>query len=295
MRLTFATRVAVPAAVIGGLLGQSMPAQSTPAVGAQENGAHLFAHETFGGNGRTCATCHRPEDRFSTTPASAQARFAADPADPLFQPADSDDGKGNRYTRLLTHATIRVEIPLKCPNIWLEDDPTATSVVLERGIPELLDTPALDPTLMSDGRAPNLEQQALAAIRDHLRPSGQPAAKHVEHIAQFELTDAFFSSPMLRDFANGVRRPSFPPATRHREIRGRKHFLPDGLCGRCHSGPMLNTTTAASFVGPGQRFNNIRTGELVPGQQIAPIRKWHVINFDGTTGCTRCLPIPAGC
>ena len=252
-------------------------------VGPRQDGARLFEMETFGGNGRTCSTCHRPEDGFSTTPASAQKRFAADPKDPLFRPPDSDDGVGNQYTRLLAHATIRVEIPLKCPNIWLEDDPTAKSVVLNRGIPELLNTPALDPTLMSDGRLANLDQQALAAIHDHVDPTVEPDAKDLQRIAQYESSDQFFSSNALRDFAHGGPAPELPPGKTAEEIRGRLHYLPDGLCGRCHSGPMLNTTTATSPVlGPGKRFNNTRTGELVPDQIINPFQRWHVIQADGT-------------
>src|SRR5262249_1996620 len=112
---------------------------------ATADGERLFERETFGGNGRTCGTCHRPQDGFSTTPASAQARLAADPADPLVRPIDSDDGVGRQYARLLTHATVRVKVPLKCRNIWPEADPKASSIVVNRGIPGLLDMPALDP------------------------------------------------------------------------------------------------------------------------------------------------------
>lgn len=44
-------------------------------------GRTLFFEETFGGNGRTCGTCHREEDNFAITP-----RFIATlpPDDPLF-------------------------------------------------------------------------------------------------------------------------------------------------------------------------------------------------------------------
>src|SRR5262245_6494856 len=84
-------------------------AYQQPAAGtsrmATDQGERWFGAEKFGGNGRTCTTCHRPQDGFSTTPASAQARFAADPTDPLFRPLDSDDGKGRDFTRLLTQAT----------------------------------------------------------------------------------------------------------------------------------------------------------------------------------------------
>ena len=32
-------------------------------------GEDIFFNETFGGNGRTCVTCHRPEDNWRITPA----------------------------------------------------------------------------------------------------------------------------------------------------------------------------------------------------------------------------------
>lgn len=47
----------------------------------EEIGEQIFLNETFSGNGRTCATCHRPTDNFGLTPS-----FIAtlDPSDPLF-------------------------------------------------------------------------------------------------------------------------------------------------------------------------------------------------------------------
>jgi mono/diheme cytochrome c family protein len=46
-----------------------------------ERGREIFFNETFAGNGRTCATCHRAEDNFGLSP-----RFIATlpPEDPLF-------------------------------------------------------------------------------------------------------------------------------------------------------------------------------------------------------------------
>jgi cytochrome c peroxidase len=255
---------------------------SVRAVELARNGEQLFDKETFGGDGRTCATCHRPEDGFSTTPASAQARFAADPNDPLFRPSDSDDGVGRQYTRLLAHATTRVRIPLTCRNIWLEDDPKAASIVVNRGIPGLLDTPALDPMLMSDGRAASLEEQASDAIHDHAETREVASPDALRQIATFEIGDRFFSSDVFRRFARRGPAPELPAGNTDQEKRGRVHFLPTGACGRCHSGPMLNTTSSTAVIGAGHRFANVRAGELVPSQRINPFVKWHLINNDGT-------------
>src|ERR1044072_9634094 len=54
------------------------------------NGKPLFDHETFGGNGRTCLTCHG-RDTGTISPEEVQARFADDPNDPLFVHDGSDD------------------------------------------------------------------------------------------------------------------------------------------------------------------------------------------------------------
>jgi len=44
-----------------------------------KRGAYLFAHETFGGNGRTCSTCHRLERNFTLDPAFIATLPASDP------------------------------------------------------------------------------------------------------------------------------------------------------------------------------------------------------------------------
>ncbi|MGQ0593656.1 MAG: hypothetical protein ACT4QB_13705 [Gammaproteobacteria bacterium] len=129
------------------------------------SGRRLFERETFGGNGRTCLTCHGRETG-TVSPADAQERFLADPADPLFRGDGSDDGKGNGVTRMLADATVLMNIPL-APNVSLAHDPKARTVVLPRGIPTMLNTPALDPVLMYDGRQPDLLSQALGALVDH--------------------------------------------------------------------------------------------------------------------------------
>jgi len=128
----------------------SPPQQSS--VGVRMDGKRLFEREIFGGNGRTCLTCHSLETG-TVSPADALKRFEASPTDPLFLHDGSDDGQGNGVSRILKDATILIEIPLP-PNVTLKDDPTARSVTLRRGIPTTLNTPALDPVLMLDGRAP---------------------------------------------------------------------------------------------------------------------------------------------
>lgn len=47
--------------------------------GLVEEGERLFTQETFGGNGRTCATCHRPENNFTIDPAFIETLPDYDP------------------------------------------------------------------------------------------------------------------------------------------------------------------------------------------------------------------------
>src|SRR5262245_16850266 len=49
----------------------------------RKDGQQLFERETFGGNGRTCVTCHSRKTG-TVSPRDAQARFQANPNDPLF-------------------------------------------------------------------------------------------------------------------------------------------------------------------------------------------------------------------
>jgi len=239
-------------------------------------GKRLFQLDTFGGNGRTCQTCHS-EATGTVSPQDAQQRFAKDPSDPLFLHDGSDDGLGHGTSRMRTDATILMTIQM-ADNVHLVDDPSARTVVLRRGIPTTLNTPALDPVLMLDGRQPSLERQATAAIDQHAHGT-IPAVDKLQAIAAFQKTNAFFSSPALRRFAlEQGEAPGLPEGTTASEKRGRRFFEdvpPDpgagfrpGLCAHCHSGPLLNQTNqfATLFIGApipaGQRFISVGVSEF---------------------------------
>jgi cytochrome c peroxidase len=242
-------------------------ADSGPSNG--NSGKHLFERETFGGNGRTCRTCHS-RDTGTVSPDDAQQRFALNPGDPLFVADGSDDGAGNGVSRMLIDATILMRVPL-ARNVEIAGQPSVRTVTLRRGIPTTLNTPALDPVLMYDGRQPNLPSQALGAILDHAQPAKLPSASDLQRIADFQLTNSFFSSPSLLAFARTGVPPALPEGTNDAERRGRRFFEdvePDaskrGLCATCHSGPMLNETN--QFQGPqfqrGGRFQDVLVSEF---------------------------------
>jgi len=241
-------------------------------------GELLFRYATFGGNGRTCETCHGLETG-TLNPAEIQARFAANPNDPLFRPIDSDDGTGQRYNRLLTRGTILVKVPL-APNVKLEADPTATHIVLERGIPSTINAPAFDSVLMFDGREPDLESQALSAVLSHAEPDRLPQPIHLKMIASYEREQ--FSSDILRQYAKGGPAPTLPPGNTEAQIRGRKFFEPGGLCAACHSGPMLNEVPVGNVLKlrPGLQFARPAVSDVNVSQR--PVHRFRVTLPNGT-------------
>jgi cytochrome c peroxidase len=238
------------------------------AMTTRDEGRRLFRKETFGGNGRTCETCHT-KSTGTVSPADVQERLQKDPNDPLFRHDGLDDGFFGT-SRITEHATIRIVRPLP-PNITIAGDPSATSVVLLRGIPGTINTPALDPALMYDLRARTLGDQALGAIHDHAQNTVEPTEEQLALIAEFQRTDSrFFSSDALEDVARGGPPPVLPKGTTAFEKRGRLMFVEteftpgstNGICALCHTGPMLNQTSPFNPGGPpGSHIANIGVSE----------------------------------
>ena len=274
------------------LLAVSIPARPgvgswmLPAASAAGNseGQRLFDHESFGGNGRTCRTCHSGDD--GTIDAGEVAeRLAQDPSDPLFVHDGLDDFFSGT-SRIAAHATILIERELP-EGVVLLDDPSATSVVLARGVPSTVNTPALDPALMYDMRDQGLQNQAAGAIDRHAQATAPPTAGELDAIAEFQRTDKrFFSSKALHSFAQGGPAPRLPEGHTASEKRGREFFVDapwnppskKGVCATCHSGPMLNTanqfTTDSTGAPPGWRAFDI----LVSSRNLMnnPVRSFAV-------------------
>jgi hypothetical protein len=230
-----------------------------------EEAERLFDVETFGGNGRTCLTCHTMASGTITLEDVAQ-QFAADPDDPLFRHDGLDDG-AEGVGRILAHATIRVEIPLPS-YVRLADNPDQRTIVVHRGVPTTMNAPALDGTgrvaLMLDLRDSNLRGQALGAIRAHAQNTIEPSDLQLEALAIFQRTDArFFSSAALHSSTvNGGNPPPLPQGNNESERRGRLFFIDAemtagstaGACAMCHSGPNLNELSVAGAAAiPGTR------------------------------------------
>jgi hypothetical protein len=269
-------------------------------------GRKLFDVETFGGNGRTCRTCHSKKNG-TFSPEDAQERLAEDPNDPLFLHDGLDEGIAGT-TRITEHATVRIEIPLPL-EVTLVDDPLRRTIILNRGTPTTMNTPALDRLLMYDTREPNLQQQAFNAIRGHAQNTRTPTSLELDLIKEFQQSDSrFFSSDALEAFANGGPSPRLPDGTTESEKRGRKMFNPtfnrdtkEGICNVCHSGPMLNQFAPGNPVGgpPGGRRGNISVSER--NLNGDPVYTFRVTDADGSVvivrspdpGAMLITPLPA--
>jgi Di-haem cytochrome c peroxidase len=211
------------------------------------DGRQLFNRETFGGNGRTCRTCHSTAT--GTTSVADVAHRINEPSDPLFvHDGLDDDGAGT--TRIEAHATIRMTIPLP-PGITLADAPGATSVKVNRGIPTTRNTPALDPVLLADGRAPTIQDQALGAILDHFQNTRQPTAAELAAIAEFQQTNStFFSSSKLRQFAGGGPPPELPEGHTAAEKRGRRFLVDVPFISVVHGTPVHHALSSIFHASP---------------------------------------------
>jgi hypothetical protein len=243
------------------------PSAIIVAAAGTSEGQRLFDHETFGGNGRTCRTCHSGDDG-TIDPAEVVERLSANPSDPLFSHDGLDDFIGGT-SRIAAHATILIERDLP-DGVVLVDDPSATSVRLARGVPSTVNTPGLDAALMYDMRDATLESQASGALERHSQAAILATPQQLQAIADFQRTDnRFFSSRALQAFAEGGAAPELPQGHTASERRGREFFVDapwdppskKGVCALCHSGPMLNTanefTTVPTGAPPGWRAFDI--------------------------------------
>ena len=230
-----------------------------------KRGKKLFKNETFGGNGRTCATCHTASNG-TVTAEQIQEAFAEDPTGPLFRAIDSDDGTGASYDRMLTEATFRITLDLPA-NISLKFEPEVRTIHVFRNTLTNFDSPALDPLIMWDARQRTLEDQALAAIHEHAENTIEPTEQQLTDIANFQ-RDQLFSDHQLDDFAHGGPLPTLPAGHTPSQKRGRAHFEITGVCGCCHASsvvpgipPLVNGAPADNSTPEEHNFGlGVRTG-----------------------------------
>ena len=253
----------------------------------------------LGGNGRACADCHMPTDRFQLSPASAEARFQLlqwrrqfDPQadDPLFRPIDADDFRtngvaANDFRNLRQNGLIRITFALP-PNIRLIDPATngpssETFVDVWRMVPTVNDvklTGADDadpwprgpnPTggYQLDGRFGTLQEQALGAFVSHAEVVTLPSSQILDDLAAFQ--QVLFTNSRVRAVAEaldaGMVPPDPDPPLTELEEQGKAVFT--RACAQCHGGPGQSTSQA-----PVVRYHTIATQCPRPVDPVSPAR-----------------------
>jgi len=183
----------------------------------QPNGATITAKNGFfqnlGTNGRTCFTCHQPQDAWSLSAQHAQDRFDANSNDPLFRLVDgatcpSDDvsthqAKRKAYTLVLAKGLIRIGLPMPSdglefqimdvndpygcntnPTTGLTGPTTGTVSVYRRPLPAA--NLGFLSAIMWDGREPSLFSQAVDATLGHAQGAVAPSPEEQQQIVTFE-------------------------------------------------------------------------------------------------------------
>lgn len=205
----------------------------------------LFKEAFRGTNGRSCATCHVPEDNFTLTPDHVARLLETNPNDPLFAAIDADDPAAETLTfEHLEKGLVRVWLPLP-DNMDVIDDagnvttPPDRKIFVWRGVPSIADS-ALTAPYQLDGRVETLEEQAQGALTGH-SGGGKANKTELERIAEFERS--VFSSDRAREvadeLASGVDFGEISDVEALMELspeeeRGREVY--EKVCASCHGG-----------------------------------------------------------
>jgi cytochrome c peroxidase len=173
--------------------------------------------QSIGTNGRTCFTCHQPQNGWTVSAAGVQERFAASGgSDPIFRlvdgatcPTDNVKTIGDKrqaYKLVIEKGLIRIGLAMP-PNPQFEvtkvDDPYSCTTNPATGLTSKTEgivsvyrrpLPATNlgflTTIMWDGREPSLASQAIHATQGHAQAVQPPTSGQQTQIVNFE-TDLF--------------------------------------------------------------------------------------------------------
>jgi cytochrome c peroxidase len=176
--------------------------------------------QVLGTNGRSCFTCHQPQDGWTISARSVRERFRDDPTEPLFRVVDgancpSDDistrrAKRRAFSLLLDKADIRsgialpqtrefeilsIDDPYNCttnPTTGLSAIPTTAGTtgavsLYRRPLPTT--NVGFLTTLLWDGREPDLFSLSLHATRNRLQSTTDPTPAELQQMVMFQGCD----------------------------------------------------------------------------------------------------------
>ncbi|MFW6084084.1 MAG: cytochrome-c peroxidase [Gemmatimonadota bacterium] len=195
-----------------------------------EKGRRLFFEETFGGNGRTCGTCHPPPTLVLTPADIAELP----PDDPFFA------GTMDFDPEMAARGMIRY--PLGGASLF---EPETT---VFRGIPTVRNVGRTGP-FTADGRATALQPQALEAVMLHLLDGAvDEPGERLPTPDELDAIAAFQESVAEPEPGLGLG-PLSGPARRGREL-----FFGAAACAECHTPPLFTDNEFHDIVaeGPGE-------------------------------------------
>lgn len=194
--------------------------------------------ESLGTNGRSCSTCHDPDEAMTFTPSHARSLFAATKgSDPLFAPVDGANcdnvASSSRagHSLLLQNGLIRIPLPVPLAaefSISVVSDPygcalridpkthVLTASVYRRPLPAtnlsflsavMFDgRETIEPLTTEETDAANLRtdliQQAIDATTDHAEARSPPTDAQLNAIVDFEL--ALYTAQLYDDRAGSL-------------------------------------------------------------------------------------------
>lgn len=217
-------------------------------------GETLFTTAFADTNGRSCASCHVPEDSFTLTPEHVAQVWEENPDDPLFSAVDADDPNAEVLTfDHLKKGLVRVWLTLPETMDVIDDDGNVITaddrkIWVWRSVPSISDV-ALTALYQLDGREASLVTQAQGAVTSHSE-GGEISASDLESIAAYERS--VFSSNRARAVAEEVAAGSDVATVTDAddaeamtlsaaEARGRDVYV--AACAACHGGGSTNVIT----------------------------------------------------
>ncbi|AKT38869.1 cytochrome c peroxidase [Chondromyces crocatus] len=233
-------------------MGACSTSKETGPLSHDLTGEQLFTQAFPGTNGRSCASCHVPEDNFTLTPAHVTRLLETNPSDPLFSAIDADDPTAETLTfEHLKVGLVRVWLTVPDTMDLIDDAGNVTTppdrkVFVWRSVPSIADT-AMTAPFQFDGRAATLEEQAQAAIISHSE-GGTVSQTELARIAAFQRE--VFTSDRARaaaeHLARGVAPENVPDMEAALDLtpaeqRGRAVY--EAACAACHGGGSRGTIT----------------------------------------------------
>jgi cytochrome c peroxidase len=179
--------------------------------------------QSLGSNGRSCFSCHQPQDAWSVTPEHVQARFESTQGrDPIFRTVDGSNSpladvstvsaRRKAYSMLLNRGVIRIGIGIPASaefSLAAVDDPYQyasaqelslfrrplpstnlrflTAIMWDGRETSLPFVPPMDPGKNMTDLTASLKQQAIDAVLNHGQATSLPTDTQVEQILAFEM------------------------------------------------------------------------------------------------------------